>query len=142
MITYLHDSNKQSTINILKGKTMEWNFKNGLPIYSQIIDVMTMRIASGAYGPGEKLPSVRDLAMDAGVNPNTMQRAMAELERKGLVYSERTSGRFVTDDESTLKSLHEELAGKYFREFEEKLRAIGMTEEEIRSSAEKWLKTL
>lgn len=121
---------------------MEWNFKNGLPIYSQIIDVMTMRIASNAYEPGEKLPSVRDLAMDAGVNPNTMQRALAELERRGLVFSERTSGRFVTNDEAVLKSLHEELAADYFREFEGRLRAIGMSDEEIRSSASKWLESI
>ena len=118
---------------------MEWDFKGGVPIYSQIIDEMTMRIASGAYEPGEKLPSVRDLAMDAGVNPNTMQRALAELERRGLVFSERTSGRFVTKDENTLKELHEELAGKYFEELTDKLRKIGMSGEEIASAVKKWL---
>ena len=117
---------------------MEWNFKSGIPIYSQIVDEMTMRIASGIYEPGEKLSSVRDLAMDAGVNPNTMQRALAELERRGLVYSERTSGRFVTKEEAVLKSLHEELAKKYFQELAEKLRKIGMSGEEIASAEKKW----
>ena len=117
---------------------MDWNFKNGIPIYSQIVDEMTMRIASGIYEPGEKLPSVRDLAMDAGVNPNTMQRALAELERRGLVYSERTSGRFVTKEEAVLKSLHEELAKKYFQELAEKLRKIGMSGEEIQEAMKKW----
>ena len=117
---------------------MEWNFKNGIPIYSQIVDEMTMRIASGIYEPGEKLASVRDLAMDAGVNPNTMQRALAELERRGLVYSERTSGRFVTKEEAVLKSLHEELAKKYFQELAEKLRKIGMSSEEIQEAIKKW----
>ena len=117
---------------------MEWNFKNGIPIYSQIVDEMTMRIASGIYEPGEKLASVRDLAMDAGVNPNTMQRALAELERRGLVYSERTSGRFVTKEEAVLKSLHEELAKKYFQELAEKLRKIGMSSEEIQEAIRKW----
>lgn len=121
---------------------MEWNFKNGIPIYTQIIDEMTMRIASHAYGPGEKLPSVRDLAMDAGVNPNTMQRALAELERRGLVYSERTSGRFVTKEESVLMKLHEELASKYFSELAEKLEKIGMDSKEIKSSVERWLKEI
>ncbi|MBP3897967.1 MAG: GntR family transcriptional regulator [Mogibacterium sp.] len=116
---------------------MEWNFKNGIPIYTQIIDEMTMRIASGQYKPGDKLESVRDLAMDAGVNPNTMQRALAELERRGLVFSERTSGRFVTKDENTLKELHEELAGKYFEELTDKLRKIGMSGEEIASAVKK-----
>ena len=117
---------------------MEWNFKSGIPIYSQIVDEMTMRIASGIYEPGEKLPSVRDLAMDAGVNPNTMQRALAELERRGLVYSERTSGRFVTKEEAVLKSLHEELAKRYFQELAEKLRKIGMSGEEIHEAVRKW----
>lgn len=117
---------------------MEWNFKSGIPIYSQIVDEMTMRIASGIYEPGEKLSSVRELAMDAGVNPNTMQRALAELERRGLVYSERTSGRFVTKEEAVLKSLHEELAKKYFQELAEKLRKIGMSGEEIASAVKKW----
>ena len=117
---------------------MEWNFKSGIPIYSQIVDEMTMRIASGIYEPGEKLQSVRDLAMDAGVNPNTMQRALAELERRGLVYSERTSGRFVTKEEAVLKSLHEELAKRYFQELAEKLRKIGMSGEEIHEAVRKW----
>ena len=121
---------------------MDWKFRNGIPIYLQIIDEMTMRIASGAYKPGEKLPSVRDLSMEAGVNPNTMQKAMAELERKKLVFSERTSGRFVTEDESVLKELHEELAKKYFAELSEKLTKIGMTGEEIAAAIRSWLEEL
>ena len=121
---------------------MEWIFKNGVPLYTQIIDEMTMRIASGVYMPGEKLPSVRDLAMDAGVNPNTMQRALAELERRGLVFSERTSGRFVTKDETVLKNLHEELAGKYFGELTENLLRIGMSGEEIAEALKSWLDDL
>ena len=118
---------------------MEWNFKSGVPIYSQIIEEMTTRIAAGAYEPGEELPSVRDLAVDAGVNPNTMQRALSELERKGLVFSERTSGRFVTKDDEVLKRLHTELAKKNFDEFEDKLRRIGMSGEEIKAAVTGWL---
>ena len=121
---------------------MEWIFKNGIPLYTQIIDEMTMRIASGTYKPGEKLPSVRDLAMDAGVNPNTMQRALAELERKGLVYSERTNGRFVTEEEIVLKALHEDLAREYFKELTEKLRKIGMTTDEIAGAIKRWLEDI
>ena len=121
---------------------MEWNFKSGIPIYSQIVDEMTMRIASGIYEPGEKLPSGRDLAMDAGVNSNTMQRALAELERRGLVYSERTSGRFVTKEEAVLKSLHEELAKKYFQELAEKLRKIGMSGVEIHEAVRRWIEDM
>ena len=119
---------------------MEWNFRNGIPIYTQIVDEMTIRIASGSYAPGEKLPSVRDLAMEAGVNPNTMQRAYAELERRGLVFSERTSGRFVTKEENVLKKLNEELARVWFEEFATKLRKIGMDTEEISGYMENWLK--
>ena len=118
---------------------MEWNFRNGIPIYTQIIDEMTMRIASGAYKPGDKVPAVRELAMDAGVNPNTMQRALAELERRGLVYSERTSGRFITNEESVLKDLREDLAKRYFDELTKKLGKIGMDQEDIRSAVGSWL---
>ena len=121
---------------------MEWDFKNGIPIYTQIIDEMTMRIASGEYSPGDKLPSVRDLAMDAGVNPNTMQRALAELERRELVYSERTSGRFVTKEEKILEELHGKLAEKYFEELTEKLRKIGMSGSDIKRAVEKWMKDI
>ena len=72
---------------------MNWQFSNDAPIYAQLIRQIRAGIVSGAFSPGERLPSVRDLAMEAGVNPNTMQRALTELERDGLVYSQRTSGR-------------------------------------------------
>ena len=121
---------------------MEWNFKNGIPIYAQIVDEMTMRIASGQYPPGGKLPSVRDLALEAGVNPNTMQRALAELERRELVHSERTSGRFVTEEEEVLNTLHEDLAKRYFEEFADKLHKIGMSGEDIAEAVKKWLEDI
>ena len=75
---------------------MDWTFRNDLPIYSQLVDRIKLAIVSGALPPGERLASVRDLATEAGVNPNTMQRALQELERQGLVFSQRTAGRFVT----------------------------------------------
>ena len=121
---------------------MEWNFKNGIPIYTQIVDEMTMRIASGQYPPGGKLPSVRDLALEAGVNPNTMQRALAELERRELVHSERTSGRFVTEEEEVLNTLHEDLAKRYFEEFADKLHKIGMSGEDIAEAVKRWLEDI
>ena len=77
---------------------MAWQFRNDIPIYTQLIAQIQQRIVSGALLPGERLPSVRDLAAEAGVNPNTMQRAMMEMEREELVYSQRTAGRFVTED--------------------------------------------
>ena len=119
---------------------MEWNFKNGIPIYTQIVDEMTMRIASGTYAPGEKIPAVREFAMEAGVNPNTMQRALSELERRGLLYSERTSGRFVTKEERILNKLHKDLAKRYFDDLGEKLKKIGMDAEQIKTSVSEWLK--
>ena len=126
----------------MKGDQMEWNFKNGIPIYAQIVDEMTMRIASGQYPPGGKLPSVRDLALEAGVNPNTMQRALAELERRELVHSERTSGRFVTEEEEILNTLHEVLAKRYFEEFADKLHKIGMSGEDIAEAVKRWLEDI
>lgn len=114
-------------------------FKNGKPIYSQIVDEITMRIANGTYKLGDKLPSVRDLAVEMGVNPNTMQRALAELERNGLVYTERTNGRFVSEEESMLKELKKGLVEEYIEEFVEKLRMIGMDNKEIEQAVSKWL---
>lgn len=77
---------------------MEWAFRADAPIYAQLVEQLTAAIAAGVYAPGERLPTVRELAVEAGVNPNTVQRALSELERGGLVYSQRTAGRFVTDD--------------------------------------------
>lgn len=110
---------------------MEWKFVGGIPIYSQIVDELTVRIARHDYLPGEKLPSVRDIASQACVNPNTVQRALAELERSGLVRTERTNGRFVTEDENVLKEIYKSLSSAYIDEMIEKLRNIGMNDVEI-----------
>ena len=77
---------------------MEWRFSNEAPIYQQIMEQIKAMIATGVLTSGDKLPSVRELAVEAGVNPNTMQKALSELEREGLLCSKRTSGRFVTDN--------------------------------------------
>lgn len=77
---------------------MGWNFEDGKPIHIQLTDEIVHRIITGVYSPGNRLPSVRELAFEASVNPNTMQRALSTLEESGLIYSERTNGRFVTDD--------------------------------------------
>ena len=76
---------------------MEWQFRNDSPIYTQLTQRLTQAIVAGEFRPGERLPSVRELAVEAGVNPNTVQRALADLERDGLVFSQRTAGRFVAD---------------------------------------------
>ena len=104
---------------------MAWQFRNDIPIYTQLIAQIQQRIVSGALLPGERLPSVRDLAAEAGVNPNTMQRALAQLEAEGLVYTERTTGRFVTEDTALLEQLRDETARAMTAEYLEKMRGIG-----------------
>ena len=112
---------------------MTWNLDNNMPIYLQLMERIQRDIISGRFGPGDKLPSVRELAVEAAVNPNTMQKALSELERGGLVYSQRTSGRFITEDEELIKELKKEQAEKYLVEFMEKMRSLGLKEEEIRA---------
>lgn len=109
---------------------MPWDLDNERPIYLQLMERIQQDIVSGVYQPGDKLPSVRDLAMEAAVNPNTMQKALSELERSGLVYSQRTSGRFITEDEKMLKQMKTELASEHIREFFEKMKQLGFQENE------------
>ena len=104
---------------------MDWTFRNDLPIYAQLVEQIKLGIVSGAYVPGERLASVRDLATDAGVNPNTMQRALQELEREGLVFSQRTSGRFVTEDVALIDSAKRAVAGTRLREFLAAMEKLG-----------------
>lgn len=104
---------------------MTWDLDSSRPIYAQIIERVQTDIVSGKYAPGDKLLSVRELAAEAGVNPNTMQKALAELERKGLVYSARTSGRYITEDRKMIEGLKENLAVQYIREFLEKMGQMG-----------------
>lgn len=111
---------------------MTWHLDNDRPIYLQLMERIQMDIISGKYGPGDKLPSVRELALEASVNPNTMQKALAELERSGLVYSQRTSGRFITEDEELMEELRREQAAKYLEEFFTNMRHLGLQDEEIR----------
>ena len=84
---------------------MKWKFTGDIPIYLQIMEQMKEQIATGTWKPGEKLPSVRELAVQAGVNPNTMQKALAELEREGMLYSQRTAGRFVSENEEEMNRM-------------------------------------
>ena len=102
---------------------MLWQFSGDAPIYSQLIEQIKVGIVSGVFPPGERLPSVRDLATEAGVNPNTMQRALTELERDGLVYSQRTAGRFVTEDKAMIETAKRALA--------ERQEVINMLRQEI-----------
>ena len=110
---------------------MAWEFQNGVPIYQQIITILKLRIAAGKYRPGEKLPSVRDLAVEAGVNPNTMQRALSQMEQEGFLFTNRTAGRHIASDPSIEMTLRGEIAREEIRRLFSKLQEIGMTPEEI-----------
>ena len=109
---------------------MQWNLTSDRPIFMQIIEIIQLEIISGKYRPGDKLPSVRDLASEAAVNPNTMQKALSELERSGLVYSQRTSGRFITEDVKMIEELKSSLAKEKIHEFLENMQKLGFQKEE------------
>ncbi len=119
---------------------MPWDLDNDRPIYLQLMERIRQDIVAGVYKPGDKLPSVRDLALDAAVNPNTMQKALSELERDGLVYSKRTSGRYITEDETMLNQLKAELAMQHIRQFLETMKQLGFKKEEILSLIQEALK--
>ena len=106
---------------------MKWQFSNDAPIYSQLIEQVKVGIVSGAFPPGERLPSVRDLAVEAGVNPNTMQRALTELEREGLLVGGGTSGRTVTKEETVLEEMRRQVLEALARECVEKFRVFGIS---------------
>ena len=106
-------------------------FDMSRPIYAQIVERLKAKILAGVYPPGGHLDSVRDMAAAAGVNPNTMQRALTELERDGLVYSQRTTGRFVTEDQAMIASAKRSLAERHIQAFLEAMTHLGYGREEI-----------
>ena len=110
---------------------MKWQIDSDRPVYKQLIEQTEQAIVSGIFSPGERLPSVRDLAAEAGVNPNTMQRALAELERSGILYSQRTSGRFITDDEEMIDKLRYQKAEEDARTFFDNMKKLDLSADEI-----------
>lgn len=110
---------------------MAWNLDSDRPIFLQIVERIQLDIISRKYAPGDKLPSVRDLASEAAVNPNTMQKAFTELERTGLVYSQRTSGRFITEDVNMIEELKASLAREEITHFLEQMKKLGVSQQEI-----------
>lgn len=109
---------------------MAWKLDNDRPIYAQIVEKIKLRIISGFYQPGSKLPSVRDLALEAGVNPNTMQKAFAELKNSGLLIKMRTSGRMVTEDEERISMVRETIAQEKIDAFLQDMRELGFGPEQ------------
>ena len=110
---------------------MAWKFKPAIPIYYQIVEEITARIFDGRYPPGGKIPSVREIAEEASVNPNTVQRAFAELESSRLIVTQRTSGRVVTSDEKVIEQARGAVAEKSVAEFIDGMRSKGLSIDDL-----------
>lgn len=110
---------------------MEYQFDNDKPIYLQMVELIKTEIISGRLKCGEKIPSVRELAVQAKVNPNTVQKALAELERCGLIYTERTNGKFVTENKSIIKAYRDGIINEKVESFLKDMIHIGVSEDEI-----------
>ncbi len=110
---------------------MAWILDSDRPIYAQIVERIQMQIVSGYYSPGGKLPTVRDLAAEAAVNPNTMQKAFAELERSGLIITQRTNGRTVTEDIQLIDKIRNDMAWQHVQVFVDRMKELGYSKEQL-----------
>ena len=119
---------------------MEWKIADDRPIWMELSEQIAAQLAAGVYSVGERLPSVRELAADAGVNPNTMQRAMADLENQGLVVTNRAAGRSVRQDMRAIEELRSKQAREQVLVFLERMKGLGYTRGEIRAVLEDALK--
>lgn len=107
---------------------MQWKLTDDRPIWVQLTEQLTERIVSGIYPPGSRMPSVRELAAQAGVNPNTMQRALAQLETDGLVTTNRTAGRTVTENTDAVEQVRQDLAETKMEIYVTGMATLGYTE--------------
>ncbi|HGC8678134.1 TPA: GntR family transcriptional regulator [Streptococcus agalactiae] len=121
---------------------MAWEFNEKSPIYSQIAEHIKMQIVSQEIKSGDQLPTVRELAQEAGVNPNTMQRAFTELEREGMVFSQRTSGRFVTEDNLLIGKIRQQVAKAELATFVNNMKKIGYKLDEITVTLDHFIKEI
>ena len=110
---------------------MSWTFDNNKPIYLQIMDKIKLQIVSHKLEPNQQLPTVRELASEAGVNPNTIQRALSDLEREGFVYTKRTAGRFVTKDLDLIPQSRKQLSEEQLQQFVTGMVEFGYEKEEL-----------
>ena len=110
---------------------MEWHIAAGRPVYIQLVEQLERAVVTGVYPPGERIPAVRDLAAQAQVNPNTMQRALAEMESRDLLVTQRTAGRTVTSDTALIAKTRQALAASLAQDFLAQAKALGLTREEI-----------
>ena len=108
---------------------MDFVFQGSRPIWQQLTEQLRQRIVTGVYPPGSRFPAVRELAQEAGVNPNTMQRAMAQLEADGLLVTNRTQGRTVTDQPLVLDEMRRQLAEAHIEFFFQEMEALGFDRE-------------
>ena len=109
---------------------MDYIFDNDRPIYIQLVEKLRIEIISNKLKPGERIPSVRELALTTKVNPNTMQKALVELENEGLIYTERTNGKFVTDNKQLIEKIKKELAEEKVNNYLNDMKNIGINYEE------------
>ncbi|HIU31234.1 MAG TPA: GntR family transcriptional regulator [Candidatus Caccousia avistercoris] len=109
---------------------MAWNLQSDRPIYAQLVEQIQRMIVTGIFPAGSKMPSVRELATEAAVNPNTMQRALSKLEDDGLLYTQRTSGRFVTEEADRIMETKQTLANELIQQFMENMNRLGFTREQ------------
>lgn len=119
---------------------MSWELKSDRPIYSQLVEQIQLMVVSGIFPAGAKLPSVRELAADASVNPNTMQRALSQLESDGLLYTQRTSGRFVTEDVQKIMNIKNNLAVNFIHQLMNKMTQLGYDRQQTLSLLNQYMK--
>lgn len=111
---------------IERKKIVDYNFDNERPIYIQLVEMIRIDIVSGKFKKGQKLPSVRELALMMKVNPNTMQKALVELENEKLIYTERTNGKYVTEDKELIENAKKELAQEKVNNYLKSMQNIGI----------------
>lgn len=110
---------------------MAWELDGNRSIYSQLVEVILRRIVTGVYPAGSRLDSVRDLASEAGVNPNTMQRALMELERTGMITTQRTSGKFVTENQDMIHDVKKKMANQAVDRLLAEMEKLGIEKEDV-----------
>lgn len=110
---------------------MGWELKSDRPLYAQLLEILKRRIVSGYYQPGEKLLPVRELAQEAKVNPNTMQKALQELERQNLVFAVRTTGRYITEDTVLIEETKKEFAASHVETYYKEMKTLGYEKESM-----------
>ena len=121
---------------------MKNNFSDNLPIYAQIMDKVKIAIALGTYLPGTKIPSVRDLAVEFGVNPNTIQKSLTKLEDMGILYTENTAGRFVTEDTLLIKALQQQIPNQIIQSFLQEMKKVGIMPTDCVTFLQDYLETV